>query len=158
MSSSRVPLVCVGFIAILALSGCASHRERVAARTVLVASNDANPDIGGRPSPIVVRVFQLRGAAEFANADFFALYGSEKEALGASLVQREEYVMRPGQRLETQMELAPETRYIGAIAAFRDVNGARWRALQPRPARPLFSKRQVSIGIDREALTVSVKK
>ena len=50
-------------LVVLVLGACASHSadERVSTRTSLSASKDVNPDINGRPSPIVVRIFQLHG-------------------------------------------------------------------------------------------------
>jgi type VI secretion system protein VasD len=161
MAVKRVLIACG--LAVLLLSACASRgpTELVETRAWLIAGNDVNPDISGRPSPVVVRVFQLRADAEFLSSDFFALYSNEKTALGASLVARDEYVMHPGERRETRIGLSPEARYVGAIAAFRDINGAHWRALQLRPRRTFgrgFAKARVTIGIDRDALTLSVKK
>ncbi|MGB7990462.1 MAG: type VI secretion system lipoprotein TssJ, partial [Candidatus Methylophosphatis roskildensis] len=44
--------------------------------TVITATIDAaatvNPDANGRPSPIVMRMFELRSIAAFNNADFFS--------------------------------------------------------------------------------------
>ncbi len=49
------------------------------ARARLVASEQVNPDEAGRSSPIVVRLFQLRADGEFTTAEFFDLYGKEKD-------------------------------------------------------------------------------
>jgi hypothetical protein len=50
MALNRFPLVALA-LAVLPLISCASHgpNDRVATRTLLSASNDANPDINGRP-------------------------------------------------------------------------------------------------------------
>ena len=48
---------------------------------MLSAASDVNPDATGRPSPIVVRVYQLRADAAFAAADFFALFDEEQQTL-----------------------------------------------------------------------------
>ena len=100
---------------VLALSACASHSadERVATRTSLSASKDVNPDINGRPSPVVVRIFQLHGDGEFQSAEFFSLYTHEKESLGASLIAFQEFEVLS----RTQLELL-ESNEAGAEGLF----------------------------------------
>src|ERR1700753_1978990 len=143
----------------LMLGACASHRanEAVETRTQLAADGDVNPDLQGRPSPIVVRVFQLRGDAEFSKADFFTLYGHEKEVLGPSLVGVDEYVLHPGEKREARIGMLNDTRYVATIAAFRDISLAKWRVLQLRPGRSIFSKARISVGVSRVAVSLSVK-
>ena len=145
--------------AALMSGGCASHRanEAVETRTQLAADNDVNPDLQGRPSPIVIRIFQLRGDAEFSKADFFGLYGHEKEVLGPSLVGIDEYVLRPGEKREVRIGMMNDTRYVATVAAFRDISVARWRVLQLRPGRSIFSKERLSVGVSRVAVSLSVK-
>ena len=157
MLFNRLSLVVLALAALLS-SSCASHgsNDRVETRTLLSASNDTNPDINGRPSPVVLRVFQLRGDSEFGRADFFALSLHEKDVLGASLIGVEEFELRPGEHLETRIPLSRDARYVGAIAEFRDINGAQWRALRARPSRSLFVSESVVVDIERGALNLSV--
>lgn len=147
--------------ALALLGGCASQPPKPAPwRAQLVASQDLNPDASGRPSPVVVRVFQLRGDGEFAGAEFFALYASEKETLGASLLGREEFVLEPGEQRELVLDLDAQTRYLGALAAFRDIRSARWRALIPAPERRLsdvLRKDFVTIAVGADSVTIAVQ-
>lgn len=157
MLLNRLLIVALALVGTL-LSSCASHgsNDRVETRTLLSASNDTNPDINGRPSPVVLRVFQLRSDSEFGRADFFALSLHEKDVLGTSLIGVEEFELRPGEHLETRIPLSRDARYIGAIAEFRDINGAQWRALRVRPSRSLFVSESVVVDTERGALSLSV--
>ena len=157
MLLNRLSIVALA-LAALPLISCASHgsNDRVQTRTLLSASNDTNPDINGRPSPVVLRVFQLRGDSEFGRADFFALSLHEKDALGGSLIGVEEFELRPGEHLETRIPVSRDAHYIGAIAEFRDINSAQWRALRMRPSRSLFVSESVVVDIERGALSLSV--
>ena len=157
MLLNRLLIVALALAATL-LSSCASHgsNDRVETRTLLSAITDTNPDINGRPSPVVLRVFQLRSDSEFGRADFFALSLHEKDVLGASLLGVEEFELRPGEHLETRIPLSREARYIGAIAEFRDINGAQWRALRARPSHSLFVSESVVVDTERGALSLSV--
>lgn len=95
----------------------------------IVVSADVNPDAQNRPSPIVVRIFQLKDDAAFKDADFFALYDKEEATLAASLVSRAEYELAPGESRGVDYSVSPDTRFIGVIAAFRNIRDAQWRAL-----------------------------
>jgi type VI secretion system protein VasD len=145
----------------LTLAACAAKPPKpVPTRAQLVAASDVNPDASGRASPIVVRLYQLKDNGEFATADFFALYDNEKATLGASLLSREEFVLSPGETRDLQLELKTEARFLGAIAAFRDVRSARWRALTQAPAKTLtdlLGRDGVTLHVGKDALTLTVK-
>ena len=93
------------------------------------AAQDINPDYDGRPSPLVIRLYELKSPTVFNNAAFFALYDTDTAELGADLQNREELELQPGQALEIERELKPETRYYGIMAAYRDIDNATWRAV-----------------------------
>ena len=119
-------------VALGALAGCKSPPPKPPApptvvQATLAADAGVNPDSRGRPSPIVVRVFELKTLAAFDGADFFSLWDREKETLGEDLVAREEFQLRPGEQKKFERTVAPETRHIGVIAAYRDLERARWR-------------------------------
>lgn len=100
-------------------------------RVVVAATDDVNSGAGAQALPIVVRLYELKGQGAFTGADFFSLYDRESATLGDDLVNSEEMMLTPGQHRMVVRELGPDTRYIGAIGAYRDVDGARWRDYQP---------------------------
>ena len=114
----------------------------------LLASADTNPDASGRPSPIVVRVYQLKTDAAFKGADFFALYDDDQKVLGAELISRDEYVLAPSERKTIDVSVSRDARFIGALAAFRDRN-AQSRTLVPAPRGSL------NVTIERARIVVS---
>jgi len=82
-----------------------------------------------RPSPVVVRIYQLKDDAAFKHADFFALYDKQEATLSTALISREEYELSPEERRTTNFTLSPETHFLGVAAAYRDIRNAQWRAL-----------------------------
>lgn len=90
-------------------------------------SADANPDARRRPSPLVLRVYELSGHALFDTADFLALFERDRETLGAEMLGKEEWVMPPGTVRNLARPLGPEVRHLGIVAAYRDLERARWR-------------------------------
>lgn len=120
----------------------------------ITAGPTTNPDINGRPSPIVVRVYELRSLNAFNGADFFSLFEKEQETLSSDLLGREEYQLRPAETRQYQRQLQPDTKFIAVAAAFRDLENSRWRQAAPLPPR---GSPTVVIGIDAQAVTVAVK-
>ncbi|HEV7914610.1 MAG TPA: type VI secretion system lipoprotein TssJ [Albitalea sp.] len=94
----------------------------------IVAAPGLNPDIRGRASPVVVRVYELKSTAPFDAADFMSLYAQDRTVLGGELVAREELVLEPGETKAIGKLLAPEVRGLAVVAAFRDIERAQWRA------------------------------
>ena len=121
-------------IAIAAVTGCAAAPPPPPPpppklSVNVVAATYLNPDANGRASPVVMRVYELKSPTQFANADFHALFDQDRAALASDIVAREEFVLRPGETKAIDKLLAPDTQAIGVMAAFRDIERARWRAV-----------------------------
>ncbi len=113
-----------------ALAGCASKPPPpTLLKAQLSAQANVNPDARNRPSPVTVRVYALKARAAFDNADFFALYEKDKDTLGADLVEKDEFQLKPGETRSLEKLLLPEIVYLGVFAAFRDLERAQWRTV-----------------------------
>lgn len=97
----------------------------------LVAAVDLNPSVSARPSPLVVRLYELSALTAFDQADFLSLYQADRATLGKELLARDDLVLAPGQTRVYARNLHPETRYLGVLAAYRDIEHAQWRASAP---------------------------
>lgn len=132
----------------LLLAGCGP------AHVTLDVHQNVNPDIHGRPSPIVLRIYELRAADGFNGADFISLYERDKEILGADLLAREEMTLIPGEKKEFKRELQKGTRFVGVMAAFRDLNHSQWRSiLEVKPGKTST----LEIMLDGQKMTVSAR-
>lgn len=96
-------------------------------RATLVAQASVNPDIRGRPSPVIVRVYGLKSRTMMDTAHFFALFEKDKETLGAELVEREEFQLKPGDTRLIEKQLPADFAHLGVFVAFRDIERAQWR-------------------------------
>lgn len=125
--------------ALALLAGCSSlspYSNMTKLNLTLTASEQLNPDLNGRPSPIVVRLIELKHPVAFENADFFSLYEHAKESLAPDMVVSEELELRPGETVELKLSVEPGSRYVGVLAAYRDLSETRWRyVLQLTPAQ-----------------------
>jgi type VI secretion system protein VasD len=118
----------------------------------ITSDNDINPDITGRPSPIVLRIYALKSDDIFNNADFFAIYEQDKTILGDTMTAREEVELAPGDSIEMEKEFDMETTHVGVMAAYRDLDNAVWRGSIVTPVNET-----TYVDVKLERLTLSVK-
>lgn len=123
------PQLIVACAALMLLAGCSSlspYSSLTKLDLTLTASDRLNPDLHGRPSPVVVRLFELRHPVAFDTADFFSLYERARDTLTPDLIVSEELELRPGETRTLKLSIE-QGRYVGVLAAYRDLNEARWR-------------------------------
>jgi type VI secretion system protein VasD len=149
------PFVALG----VAFSMCGCGGPKPIPPTLVVGSIQAsaqiNPSASKRPSPVLVRVYELKAAASFNAADFMSLYQHDQADLAADLVAKEEYVLEPGETKAFTKTLSPDTHFLGVMAAYRDIEHAKWRtivAIQPAQAQ------QVTIRVGELTVEATVGK
>jgi len=153
----RLPRLLVPVLAAALIAGCASPPKPPPPTVIKVNVEvvpGVNPDSRGRASPVVVKFFELKSLAAFESADFFSLFEKDKETLGAESVAREEMQLQPQENRKFERELQPETRFVGAVAAFRDLERATWRAAVAVPAHKTTP---VTIRLDARSVALTAR-
>lgn len=116
---------------------------------VVQAAMNVNPNVKKRPSPLLVRVYGLKSITTFNNADFVSLYQRDQAELGTEMVEREEIILNPGDSRPINKLIAPEMRFVGVFAAYRNLDHAKWRAvvaIQPgQKQRILVNAEELSV-------------
>lgn len=131
----------------LLLGACTQINSKIS------AVGNINPDVDGTPSPLAISIFELSNSVSFAHANFFDLYSNAKETLGSSLLYEKDVVLSPGQTMSVAMPYVDGVRYLGYVAAFRNVNVLLWRDLVAVPPKPGLNSR-VSVLVDKHGLHV----
>ncbi|NRQ42453.1 type VI secretion system lipoprotein TssJ [Rheinheimera sp. YQF-2] len=126
-----IKMLVVLWLSVSVLAGCQAVYATFPPSTKLHfrVAQDINPDLDGRPSPVIIKVYELASKTVFENQDFFALYDNPDAILRTDLLKKDELVFEPGQRSEYRMALQPATRAVAVVVAYRDIEGARWRAV-----------------------------
>ena len=155
VASRSVRFACAALL--LGLVACASP-PKPPPPTIIQVSLDAqanvNPDARGRPSPVVVRFYELKTPANFNAADFFSLFDRDKETLAADMLTRDEFQLMPGDKKQFQRPTQPDTRFVGVVAAFRDLERAQWRVIS---AVPLQQTTPIVIKLDGSKMSAGAK-
>jgi type VI secretion system protein VasD len=124
------------------LCSCASAPDRpVPLRLNIAVAANANPDDSGRPSPVVISIFDLARQNRFRNADYLALLTTPQHALqGDMLASHRVTAIVPGVHRSIELMLDAKTRHIGIVAEVVSFSGTSARAtveLKPGQAQEL---------------------
>lgn len=115
----------------LVLAACASAPKKATLTLSAQATADVNPDLEGRPSPIILHIMELKSAELFNSLDYMGLADPSGGALGTDLVNRSQVVLSPGAARQIPMELDAATTAIGLVAGYRNMDNATWRQVVP---------------------------
>ena len=113
--------------ALMLLNGCSSPRIGLEVASL----PNVNPDSSSRPSPVIVKIYEMRNDLAFRQGDFQTLFMEPMKVLGADLVAADELTFVPGEARTIAYSPMPETRHVGILAGFRQMERARWRATLP---------------------------
>lgn len=115
---------------LLTLAGCSAlspYSTQTRLDITLRADHQLNPDLNGRPSPVVLKLLELRRPVTFQSMDFFSLYQRTDHVMEQDFVASEEFELRPGESIALKLKLEEGSRYVGLLAAYRNLPETRWR-------------------------------
>lgn len=127
------------------------------------ASALVNPDDNGRPSPVLVRIYELRNEALFLDADFFGLYTTDRTVLQGDLLAVDQFILRPGETRTLRRKRNLQAAAVGVLAAYRDLPNATWRGAHRLPAprdvrwySPLLRDERIRLQVRAQGKVVSI--
>ncbi len=113
------------------LFGCAIGNKGNSATVVVSANAMINPNEKAQTQPVVVTLYQLKEDNNFNHTDFFSLYQTPKQALGAEYISSQEWIIAPGATKTIPWKIDPDTNFLGALAAFQEHGETDWQSIQP---------------------------
>jgi type VI secretion system protein VasD len=118
----------IATLLILGMAACGGPPPPTKFALSIVASPELNVNSDKQPSPVVVRVYDLKSTDAFLGATFFDLFDNDTAKLGGDLLGRKELMMQPGMTVKLDRESSPDTRFIAVLAGFRVIGESGWRA------------------------------
>lgn len=148
---------CLLLVLVAAVSALAQEaKEPTKLQLKIEAAAQTNPDDSGRPSPVKVRVYELKDSNAFNEADYFSLNSNDKSVLGSDLLAREEFILRPGESKRIERKSHPQTTALGILAGYRDLNSV-WRAVHVLPEAPNAGWYRMLLPSNKAELTVQLQ-
>lgn len=129
------------------LCGCGKPSIELA----VASQANVNPDHTGRPSPVIVKIYEMRSDLAFSQSDFGPLFESPVQVLGADLLAADEQLLVPGEARRITYEPVEGTRFMGVVAGFRQVDRAAWKIVAP-----VDCEASNIVGIELRDVTVSL--
>jgi len=140
MKYSMIIKIMILTISFFTLSACTSINSSVGGffnmdtdlEIKFKVDSDVNPDDDRKPSPLFVRMYQLKSTKMFSRANFIDLYEKDKEVLGADMISKQ--ILRrikPGESRNESFVLNKETNYIGLYAEFLQYKNSSFKLLIP---------------------------
>lgn len=163
----------------LVLAACAAKEEApsepqpVTGRILVMPG--LNPNAEGRPSPVTVRLYQLRDREAFMEASLQELVMQDTDTLGAALLSRDSFDLCPvemganeasagevpcqGEEQTITQVFSPEARYLAVMAEFFDVRdpAAQWRAVAALPQGGVEERNEATFTITLDGTRVAVQ-
>ena len=143
----------------LFLSGCSSTPKPPIAQISFNVKPNINLSTDGisnpEPRPVVIRLYELKSTAAFNSADFFGIFNQYKDTLDNELVNSEEFQLFPGKKVKFNRTLHLDTRYVGVVSAFRDLEHAQWRAVTKLP--PDETNLEIYLLLDKNDVLIGAK-
>lgn len=134
---NRLPLPLLLLMFLMPIVCLAQEAKEPTKLTLTVeATAGVNPDDTQRPSPIKVRIYELKDSNGFNEADYFSLEKSDKTVLAEDLLAKDEFILRPGESKKIERKSNNQTTAIGVLAGYRDLPNAVWRAVYKLPDAP----------------------
>ena len=118
-------------LACLFASGCAfgdKGPKTTGLRFIVSADELINPNAESQPSPVLLRIYELKSLTAFTQANFFELLDNDTALLGSDMIAKREIEIKPEERQAFDRATPVETHFIGVIAGFRENDKAIWRA------------------------------
>ena len=144
---------------LLLVSGCGGGDpgpKTTGLRFIVAADDLINPNTESQPSPVVLRIYELKSLNAFQQATFFQLLDNDTALLGQDMLGKRELEIKPGEKQAFDRATPVETRFIGVIAGFRESDKATWRTsleLAPQQGGSIVVKltaQAVSISLTRD--------
>ncbi len=145
----------------LILASCSSPPKPPIASVSLNVQSNINPLSSiaeakvPEARPVVIRFYELSSLAAFNSTDFFSVFNDYKTTLENELIASEELRVTPGQKQKFTRTLNLNTRYVGVVAAYKNLEESQWRASAAIPSNEIAP--EVYIFLDGNKIEIGAK-
>ncbi len=129
-----------GIAVVLSVASCSSSKEKPALPIVvdteifleIKAKDNINPDDSNIPSPLFVRLYELKSEKTFMKENFLDLYEKDKKILGEDMLAKHELKhLIPGENSMNNYTLEKDSQYVGLYAEFVQYQNSGYKLIVP---------------------------
>ncbi len=147
------------------VSGCSSSKSRVGGvlnldtdlKVNFIVDGDINPNDKKRPSPIFIRLYELKSPTIFNKTDFIDLYERDKEILAGDYINKQTLKpLSPGVGRTDTLVLKNGASYVALYAEFSQYRGSAYKITFPVTENNVM-KNEITIKISGTQMSVVTK-
>jgi len=162
MYFSRLFKLALISLVLLTSSACTTMNSKVGGalnfdtdlKLTFVVAADANPDDDKTPSPLIIKMYELKTPDMFEKANFIDIFEQDADVLGADLVDKHRLKhLQPGEERTERFVLDKQTQYVGLFAEFLMYKDAKYKLIIPIAQTNVFSS-SANIRISANELTI----
>lgn len=139
---------------LLSLTACSWITGKPHADLTFKSAQYLNPDIDGRPSPVVIAIYQLKSAYTFQQADAASLMTDSAKILGNDLIDKNIVEIRPNSTETIKQSVDPDTQYLGIVAEYRSATSESWHKVIKLKSSD-GKKADITVHLGAEGFTVT---
>lgn len=139
----------------LTLAGCTSAPKPPVAQISLNVQGNINPAKDGTARPVAIRIYELKSDTAFNTSGYFSVFNDYKATLDSEYLDSEKIQLVPNMKRKFDKPLHIDTRYVGVVSAFRDLEHSQWRAAAALPSKE--SKPEIYILLDGTNVKIGAK-
>jgi len=108
------------------LTGCQStvSGDKQAQQLTLSADKKSNPNEKGQPSPVSVRIYELKSTEAFLMSDYFTIIDGSDAELLTQIKKVYQSMIKPGEKRDVSIYPTADSVALGIVVAYRDINHA----------------------------------
>ena len=125
-------------IMVLLLTSCSAVSTTVEGvldidfRLRIFCDETINPDDSKVPSPVIVRMYELKSSKSFEKANFIDIYERDLEVLGKSMIKKQILkAIKPSENTKVNFVLNKDTQYVGLYVEFLQYENAKYKVIIP---------------------------
>ena len=120
-------------ISLSSLNACDYFQRNRMVDLKVTASQNLNPDLNERPSPVVLGFYELTDKIPFKSLGFSKISYQSYQNLKTTLIDYSTIEVRPSEIKNRLIKLHHNTAYLGIVAAYRQLDNSRWKQLIELP-------------------------
>lgn len=135
-------------LALLSSAACTTMNSKVGEvlnldtdlKLTFIVSADANLDDDKVPSPVIIKMYELKSPDMFEKSNFIDIFEQDSEILGADLIDTHRLKhLQPGEERMVRFVLDEKTKYVGLFAEFLMYKDATYKLVIPIAQTNVFS-------------------
>ncbi len=155
-------------VMVMAMLACNSDRQpkpkEGEIKINLIADRDINPNERGKPAPLNLFIYDVKGVDAFENSDFFEITEGRSKQVKDASSKLYEAILQPGESRTVILKPGSNSKALGILGAYRDIKDSVWMTLWTVPEKKkkrwwnIFGANPVELDVHFEKSAITIKK